>query len=198
MTHTLSPTAAEPRVGPNAITQMIAALQDGPGPEAAERVCEAANLAAYLAHPPTTMIPQGEAIAVHRAAFAVLGSPLAEQVAHEAGVRTGAYLLAHRIPAPARWLLRALPAGMAARVLLLAIAQHAWTFVGSGVFTSASGPRGAVIEVERNPLATQPCAWHCGVFEKLFTELVCARARVRESACAGAGEPSCRFEIDWT
>jgi hypothetical protein len=66
---------------------------------------------------------------------------VAAEVARSAGRRTADYLLAHRIPKPVQALLKALPARLAARVLLSAIARHAWTFAGSGVFSASTGAR---------------------------------------------------------
>ena len=77
-------------------------------------------------------------------------------------------------------MLEALPASLASRQLLSAIARHAWTFAGSGRY--AAGP---------------VCHWHAGVFETLFRTLVHPRSRARETACCAAGAPACRFEIDW-
>jgi divinyl protochlorophyllide a 8-vinyl-reductase len=58
----------------------------------------------------------------------------ARAVLREAGQRTAEYLLANRIPRPAQWLLRVLPASIGMRLLSRAMAQHAWTFAGSGHF----------------------------------------------------------------
>jgi hypothetical protein len=54
----------------------------------------------------------------------------------KAGQGTADYILAHRIPGPAKALIRALPAPLGARLLTAAIARHAWTFTGSGRFRS--------------------------------------------------------------
>ncbi|MCX7684195.1 MAG: bacteriochlorophyll 4-vinyl reductase [Acetobacteraceae bacterium] len=111
--------------------------------------------------------------------------------------RTADYLLAHRIPRPAQWLLRALPARLAAPPLLRAVARNAWTFAGSGRVFVTPGPP-AVIEIEANPLATAPCHFHLAVFTRLFRTLVHPQAEVHETLCCGSGAAACRFAISWS
>jgi divinyl protochlorophyllide a 8-vinyl-reductase len=190
--------ARDPRlVGPNAVIQMAAALRDLDGDRLAARVFGRAGLARLATHPPDQMIDQSIAARLHAAVRFELPEAVADQVAREAGRRTGAYILAHRIPAPVQWLLRLLPAGTSGRMLLQAVSRHAWTFAGSGVFSSGTRPGGGWIEIGANPLAMAPCHWHMAVFETLFARLLSPRVRVRETACCGDGAPACRFELDW-
>jgi divinyl protochlorophyllide a 8-vinyl-reductase len=70
------------------------------------------------------------------------------------------------------------------------------------VFSFGPG-RPLVVEIAGNPLAGPPpaaarCVWHEAVFTRLFRSLVSDRARARETACCAAGDPACRFEIDWS
>jgi divinyl protochlorophyllide a 8-vinyl-reductase len=185
-----------PRVGPNAVTQLAAVLRAFGGEPALARVFTAAGLGHYLEAAPDAMIPQREAIAAHKALYAELPD-VAEALAYEAGLRTGDYLLAHRIPKPAQMMLRLAPRQFAASLLLKAIAAHAWTFTGSGRFTARRMRGGCTIEIAANPLATNPCAWHRGVFTRLFGALICAHATVTEIACCGDGAPACVFEVKW-
>lgn len=182
------------RVGPNAILQTAEALRARGGDALARQVFAAAGLAARLVTPPTEMVPEGEAARLHRACCRTLAPAEAEAAARDAGLRTAAYILRYRIPRPARWLLRALPPGLATRLLLAAIARHAWTFAGSGRVVVTPG-RPAVIEIAANPLATPGCPWHRGVFEGLVRTLVDRGTEVRETACTARGAPACRFEI---
>lgn len=183
----------EPRVGPNAITQLMLVVEAAHGPAALERLLAAADLGAFRGAPPAAMVPQSQAAALHRALAHAFRSE-AGLLAHAAGRNTGAYLLAHRIPTPVRLLLRLLPARAAAAALLGAIRRHAWTFAGSGAVRTRAGRRPR-IEIAANPLAAGPCTWHCGVFEQLFQALVTPAAQVRETACCAAGAAACRFEI---
>lgn len=183
------------RVGPNAVTQLAAVLEDRRGPTLADAVFEAGGLLELRAHPPREMIDQSIAIAAHRALWRVLSRDDAEAVAFEAGVRTANYLLANRIPTPAQWVLKALPRRQAADVLLQAIARNAWTFSGSGRFHGERRGGTVRLAIEANPLATGPCAWHRGVFTRLFTELVSKHSVVTETACVADGADACRFEV---
>lgn len=187
------------RIGPNAITRMAEALPA----DAVDALFAEAGLAAYRRCPPARMVAESEVAALHRVLRARLDRAAYDAAAREAGRRTGDYLLANRIPRPVQWLLRALPARVAARLLCAAIARHAWTFTGSGAFTARYGPP-LRLAVEGCPLCRgarldQPaCGYFAASFERLFAVLVHRRARVREVACAAMGDPACIFEVTYT
>ncbi|ESW60081.1 MAG: bacteriochlorophyll 4-vinyl reductase [Rhodobacter sp. CACIA14H1] len=189
--------AAEARIGPNAITQLVAVLDRIEGRAFRDRVMAAAGVA--VPDPALGMIPQAEAAAVHLA-LRMAAPERAEGLLRLAGLATGSYILRHRIPRPAQWVIRALPAPLGARVLAGAIARHSWTFAGSGAFRIA-GWRPLAFEVAGNPLVAglrgdHPlCHWHAAVFERLFARLVWRGCVVREVACIGAGDAVCRFEV---
>lgn len=186
----------EPRrcVGPNAVIQLAAALREGFGEAVAERVFSQAGLAQSLIEPPAEMVDEAAVARLFRALFAALPAVQAERAAAEAGLRTARYLLANRIPGPARLALKTLPAPLAADFLLRAISRNAWTFAGSGqVRVHAGAP--SVIEIQANPLAMPGCPWHIGVFEGLFRALVAPDASVYHPQCCFAGAAACRFEI---
>ena len=180
------------RVGPNAITQTAASLRAAGGETLARAMFGAAGLAPYLSAPPDEMVAEQEAARLHAAIAAGLPPAQAAAVARDAGRRTGAYILAHRIPKPVQKLLRWLPPRLAAPVLLAAIRRHAWTFAGSGDVTTTAG-RSPVLTIARNPLATPGCPWHCAVLETLFRALVAADTHVEETACCATGASACRF-----
>ncbi len=198
----MSVAAVPARIGPNAIIQVAAALVQAHGAAAAGRVFEAAGLAPYLAVQPEGMVEEREVIALHLELRRLLDSAAAGAVARVAGLATGDYLLRHRIPVPVRHLLAWLPRRLAARLLVAAIARHAWTFVGSGRLTTAVD-RQAVLIVEDCPIcrgtrATAPvCEYYRATFERLFRALVDPRTAVRETLCAAAGDGRCRFELEW-
>lgn len=186
--------ADEARVGPNAVTQLSVAIEARCGAATADAVFAAGGLLPYRAHPPSQMIPQSEAVAAHRALYATLARSDAAAIAADAGRRTADYLLAHRIPKAAQVVLKLLPPKTAATLLLKAISRHAWTFAGSGQFGyEITDP--VILEIAANPLAMNPCAWHVGVFERLFRVLVSPSARVVETECTADGAPACRFEV---
>jgi divinyl protochlorophyllide a 8-vinyl-reductase len=189
-------TSTPAKIGPNAAIQLAAALVDIEGGDAARNVFSGAGLVNWLDHPPTAMIDQTDAARLHHKVRAILPSGDARAVFAEAGRRTGAYILAHRIPKPAQAVLKALPSGLALPLLLTAIQAHAWTFVGSGVFHA----RMPYLHIEANPLAegralAPQCVWHECVFETLIRALVSSEARVTEVACCAMGAPDCVFEI---
>ncbi len=190
------------RIGPNAITQLAAALLEGRGPAEQRLVFEHAGLAHYLADPPGQMVDEREVAGLHQALVLRFGPAAARSIAAEAGRRTGCYLLAHRIPRPAQRLLRCLPAGLAARFLLAAIRRHAWTFAGTGHLLVQPG-RPYQLTIKGCPIcrrlsASEPaCDFYVGALQLLFRQLVHPLATVQETACAAAGAPACRFILAW-
>ena len=190
------------RIGPNAITQVAAVLTGYIGRRGTTDLFASVALAHHLTEPPQAMVDESDVRRLHGALRGWLGPTLARQVARSAGERTAAYLLAHRIPRPVQWLLRALPAGLAARVLMAAISRHAWTFAGSGQFTVETGPP-LVLVIRNNPMcagmsATVPaCEFYAATFQTPFAALVQRRTRVREIACEACGDEACRFVVSW-
>ncbi|MBI1170429.1 bacteriochlorophyll 4-vinyl reductase [bacterium] len=184
------------RIGPNAILQLVPVLDRALGPRARGGLFVQAGV--VLPPPDAGMLPEAEVTALHRALWFWLPT-LAPGLLRDAGLATGDYILAHRIPALAQRAIRPMPAPLAARILAGAIARHAWTFAGSGRFTVESF-RPLTFAIAANPMATGPargvsCHWHAAVFERLFSALVWPRVRVVETACCAAGDPACRFEI---
>ncbi|ARE42141.1 Protein BchJ, involved in reduction of C-8 vinyl of divinyl protochlorophyllide [Rhodovulum sp. P5] len=187
----------EGRIGPNAVLQLLPVLETAGGAALRDEMMHAAGLDA----PPSDagLMDEGPAAAMHRALRRRLPQR-APDLLREAGARTGEYILAHRIPAPAQRVLKALPAFLSGPMLAKAIAKHSWTFAGSGEFTVIS-TRPLVFELRDNPLirgesAPHPiCGWHEAVFDTLFQTLVDKRLRTHETKCTASGSPVCRFEI---
>jgi divinyl protochlorophyllide a 8-vinyl-reductase len=193
---------APARIGPNAIIRVAESLEERIG-NAAEVFIDA-GLAHYLEALPEEMVDEREVMALQRALRLRLGVTEARAVSFDAGLRTGEYLLAHRIPRPAQRLLKLLPAKPSARILLKAVGQHAWTFSGSGAYSFESGPgRSVSVSIERCPIccgaqAQEPlCDFYTGCFERLFRTLVNRHTEVREVACQAQGAPACIFEMRW-
>ncbi|WP_310740712.1 bacteriochlorophyll 4-vinyl reductase [Ideonella alba] len=196
--------AAAGRIGPNAILQVMAVLRAGPGEAACRAVLAQAGLAAYADTPPQTMVDEAQVQALHRVLREHGSVAEARGIGRAAGLATGDYLLAHRIPRPMRWLLPHLPATWSARVLLVAIRRHAWTFCGSGQFSAQLLRPGRVqlrlqgSATSRGVQADEPlCDYFAATFERLFQALVSPASRVQEVACAAMGAPACEFELDW-
>jgi divinyl protochlorophyllide a 8-vinyl-reductase len=193
---------ADARIGPNAVTRLAEALVAMRGAGAARPVFERAGLAHRLSTPPERMVDEAEVIALHAALRGSLPPGEAEAIAWEAGRRTAAYLLAHRIPKPMRVVLPRLPARLAAWILLTAIGRHAWTFAGSGRFAVLGGMpvRFSIVggPLARGLCADRPaCGYYAATFEGLFRALVHPASRVVETQCEACGAPACVFEARW-
>lgn len=189
-------------IGPNAITQMAAALFAVSGAPLRRDIFEDAGLARYLCAPPAHMIPEDDVARLHRAAIDRLGEAKAAEVSREAGRRTGDYLLANRIPAVAQRALKFLPRPLAARILVAAIARHAWTFSGSGEFSYDFAPH-LRLRIARSPICKElrteapACAYFTATFERVFGEMLGPSLSVTETECAAMGAPACVFEVRW-
>jgi divinyl protochlorophyllide a 8-vinyl-reductase len=196
----LDDSTAVVRIGPNAITRVAEALVAERG--SAEDVFNAACLAHYLADPPESMVDERDVTALQQALRAQLDVETARRIGHDAGLRTGDYLLAHRIPKPAQRILKLLPPGPASVLLLKAVGKHAWTFSGSGHF-SYTTERPVQVRIQDCPLcrgsqAEVPvCDFYRGTFERLFTTLVNRKTEVRETQCQALGAEACVFEMRW-
>ena len=184
------------RIGPNAVLQHLPVLDA----EIGQRLRGALLVQAGLVEPgpDAGMLPEDEVARLHHAVRLFLPDRYS-RIQAAAGRATADYILAHRIPRAAQWLIRALPGWAGARLLSAAIARHAWTFAGSGQFRIASHSP-LTFEITGNPLAGHAadapiCDWHAAVFARLFGALVWPDLRVRETACRAAGAPCCRFVI---
>lgn len=190
------------RIGPNAITRVAEALLAEAGATARAELFARAGLSAYLRDPPQAMVDEREVIALHAALRAGLPPDTLRRVNRDAGARTGAYLLGNRIPRPVQMLLRALPAPLAARVLVAAIGRHAWTFAGAARFSArARRPVGFTLAdcpMCRGARSRQVrCDFYAACFEHLFQSLVHRNTQVRETQCIAAGDDVCHFEVGW-
>jgi divinyl protochlorophyllide a 8-vinyl-reductase len=171
------------RIGPNAILQLLPVLDGRLGRAGRDRVLKGIA----LPPPDAGMWPEAACRAAHLAVWQ--GLPDAAEVLAEAGRGTADYILAHRIPRPAKVVIRALPGALGARLLTAAIACHAWTFAGSGRFRVRSF-RPLVLEIADNPLPFGG-HWHGAVFARLFQALVWPQLRVM----AAQDGPVSRFTL---
>ncbi|TAG12817.1 MAG: bacteriochlorophyll 4-vinyl reductase, partial [Rhodobacterales bacterium] len=168
------------RIGPNAILQLVVVLDGQLGRAGRDKLMQAAGQA--VPPPDAGMWPEAACRAVHLTVYRDLPER-AEALMTRAGTATADYILAHRIPAPAQALIRAMPAPLGARLLTAAITRHAWTFAGSGRFRVTSR-KPLLVEIADNPLspgAGRPCHWHAAVFTRLYRALVWPSAFVEPS-----------------
>lgn len=200
------------RIGPNAILRLIEALDERFGRTKTEAVFRAAGQHENLATLPDAMVDERSITALYTSLPTQLGFADAAEVSAHAGLLTGDYLLAHRIPAAAQRLMKLMPAALAARTLLAAIDMHSWTFAGSGNFErqhverAGGGGRSRVywrLSVANCPIcrgasfAEPACAYYAATFERIFRHVVAASARVTETECQANGASACVFEVSW-
>ncbi len=192
----MTPTG-EARIGPNAILQLVPVLDDDLGVAGREALLRTAGIEELPDG--SSMIGELPIARLHQA-MRRQAPDAARSLARRAGLATGDYILANRIPGFAQRLLTLMPGSMSAPLLARAIEKHAWTFVGSGRFRVVSTSP-MVFEIEDNPVvkgeqADSPvCDWHAAVFERLYRQLVDQNLRVIETRCAAVDGRVCRFEF---
>jgi divinyl protochlorophyllide a 8-vinyl-reductase len=187
------------RIGPNAIIQTWQALRAQVGAPLADAILHEAT-GRTPATLPDAMVDEHEAIAMVQRVRQRLDDALAVAVLEDAGRRTARYLLAHRIPRAAQWLMRAAPAPIAFAILASAMARHAWTFAGSGHFDWHTAPR-TLLRLHDSPMcrdvrASCPyCDYYAATFDTLVRTLVSRRVVVREVRCRAMGDACCDFAV---
>ncbi|MDE8349351.1 MAG: bacteriochlorophyll 4-vinyl reductase [Acidocella sp.] len=190
------------KIGPNAVIQLLLVLQASGLHDVSSSIFTKAGLAGWLTHPPTAMVDEHKAALLHNMLRSTVPPAMAEALLAAAGKRTADYLLAYRIPRLVQFSLKLLPSNIAAKILVSAIRNNAWTFVGSGIFTARTG-RPLSFEIADNPLCTNKsstvplCSWHVAVFQRLFEVLVSPATHVMETDCKSCGGRYCRFVIRW-
>lgn len=199
----VAPGHATAAIGPNAVLQLIQAMDSQVGPSTTDALLKECDLTRYRDQPPEGLIEEQTVIAVYQTLRRRHAAEDVEALSAEAGRRTAAYLLEHRIPAPAAALLRILPAPLSARALLRAIAAHAWTFAGSSAFEHVGGPRPRVSLLDsplcrERPLEAPGCTFYLATFEALFRALVHRNTRARTLECRATGGARCSFELSWS
>lgn len=183
-------------IGPNAVLQLLPILERLGGPEGRARMLAAAGI--FEVPDGRSMIPEADAARLHHQLRCEEPEMAAALTAH-AGRETGNYILRHRIPPSAQRVLKALPKWAASRLLSRAIAQHSWTFVGSGQLKVVDP---WTFEITDNPLIRGEasdaclCTWHASVFAQLYRTLVAPDSTCTETCCgAQRGGNPCRFEL---
>ncbi len=191
------------RIGPNAIIQTVGALEEAWGRGETQGFLRRMGRDDLVERLPATMVDEQEFIALINALRAEVGSEEAGRILARSGERTAGYLLAHRIPRPAHVVLPLLPPAAGLRLLLKAIAAHAWTFAGTGRFSYAVGRSEAVLYLADCPEcrgvgAAEPlCRYYEQCFQTLLQTLIDRRVRVRETACVAGGAGACTFTVTW-
>jgi len=183
------------------VIQTASVLRDRYGRTQAEAILVEAT-GRTLDQMPTHMVDESEVRALVRTCLAQLGHRPTRAVLREAGQHTAEYLLAHRIPRVVQWLLRVLPASIGMRILSHAMAQHAWTFAGSGHFSVQYG-RVPAFMIGDCPLCrgltldVPVCDFYAGTFEVLLSRLVRRDTSVAQVESTASGGCACRYEVRW-
>lgn len=200
----------EALIGPNAIIQVADAIVREFGRDHLSQIMHTAGIGHFMTDPPRHMVNELDVVRLHRAVASRLSLEEARLVMWQAGENTARYLLANRIPRLAQIMLKSLPAGLAARLLLVAISKHAWTFAGSSTF-SYTLPAPVRISLEGSPLFAAPAsqslaeAYFEATFQTLFRALVSPRTRIITSGRASSAtrqdahsaDAVCAFDLDW-
>ncbi len=180
--------ATTARIGPNAIIQTVHAFRHTYGHTATAHLLHASPHPAVRAlnqSLPAAMVPEDLFHALVAELEQQLGESATASILERAGQHTADYLLAHRIPKPFQWVVRQLPPRAALALLLAAIKQHAWTFAGSGSFTtrhilSRSIPQ---LTLTLPPMARPPvAAFYAGTLSRLFQSLISPTCRLATGA----------------
>ena len=191
------------RIGPNAIIRVAETLRDVLGEDTTRLIFASAHLEPHLAHPPTGMVPEEDVGALQTALFDGLEESEARKIAFEAGLRTGDYLLANRIPKPAQAVLKVLPPSLASRICSAQSGSTPGPSPGPATSVSRNG-HPVIVSIKRCPLCRgrhgdhMQCDYYAGTFQRLFEVLVSRNTFVREISCEATGGDSCAFEIAWT
>lgn len=159
-------------IGPNAVLQTVAVMEARLGRAETRAILDDAQIAALPSG--EAMIPEVQALRLLR--WLALHEPIGSlRIAEDAGARTADYIITHRIPRPAVWLRRHLPASAAAPLLMAAIRKHAWTFIGAGTFVPQSAWRFTIDRSRTGDPMMPPESlfhWYAAVFTRLYCRLV--------------------------
>jgi divinyl protochlorophyllide a 8-vinyl-reductase len=159
-------------IGPNAVLQAVAVMEERLGRAETRAVLVDAQIHALPSG--EEMILELQALRLHR--WLALHEPIGcFTIAEESGSRTADYIIANRIPKAAVWLLRHLPEGLAAPLLMAAIRKHAWTFIGAGVFVPDGAWRFTIDRSGADDSMMPPDSlfvWYAAVFTRLYRQLV--------------------------
>ena len=191
----LSRRRVEALIGPNAVLQTVAVMEERLGHAETAAILADAQIAQLPSG--KHMIPEVEALRLHR--WLALHEPIGCLViAEEAASRTADYIIANRIPHAAVWLLGILPARLAAILLMAAIRKHAWTFVGAGRFNPAGAWQFAIDRSGADDPLLPPDSlwyWYAKVFERLYRRLVCPDCSCELQSGSGAATLQQQYRI---
>lgn len=159
------------KMGPNGIIQTFNAIKARFGEHAAAQALIKADLKKYLAELPHEMVDEREFHRLARCVCETFDENSRNAILLNAGERTAEYLLQARIPKVFQALLKRLPTRWAAKLLLWSIAQHAWTFAGSGKFSHQVDTEIEASMLVREPARNEVALFYGGALQTLFQRL---------------------------
>jgi divinyl protochlorophyllide a 8-vinyl-reductase len=182
-------------MGPNAIIQTVHALNSFYGESQTSALLERGGHAHLLDNLPTEMINEAEFHALVQMLVAQAGAMQAAQILYDAGQRTAAYLLTHRIPGFFQRLVSILPRRAGLSLLLWAIGRNAWTFVGSGTFRFAMGHHPAIHIRVNYPSVSPVASVYGGTFAHLTQTLIDRHITIQTTTTYAAGGIDCTYTL---
>ncbi|NJL33097.1 MAG: bacteriochlorophyll 4-vinyl reductase [Chloroflexaceae bacterium] len=132
-------------------------------------------LAAFAEHLPGEMVDEQAFYLLVQHLMVTIGGTAAAELLGHAGRQTADYLLVHRIPYPFQRIIKPLPPRVGLWLLLQAIRQHAWTFVGSGTFrfVCLNPTRPPTLDLTYAPTVPVLAShFYGGTFARLFAVLI--------------------------
>lgn len=184
-------------IGPNSVLQLVPLLDESLGRQERDLMLRMCGLSGIPSD--EGLMPEAPAARLHQL-LRERHPRRARELARQAGMRTGDYILRYRIPPIALRLLRSVPPWLSGPLLANTIEKHAWTFAGSGSFRVV-GRQPLTFELKDNPMVrgeqagTTLCVWHEAVFERLYTHIVDHQLTCEETHCCARGDGVCRFVI---
>lgn len=186
-------TSSSARIGPNALIQTVRALRETYDDQQVGAILSRAHLSHLLHDDPAGMVAESDFAALVTALTEALGMDVAHDILERSGQLTAAYLLVHRIPRPFQHLLRLVPRRVAFWLLLTAISQHAWTFVGSGTFTFAVGRETRLTVVSSITPAEAVSGFYGGTLQHLVHSLIDAHADTQTVTAPMGEQAACTY-----
>lgn len=193
---------ASAKIGPNSIIQTIRVMTESYGREHTEKLLHDERYP-WGSELPTEMVNEEDFLLLVHVLVRSFGIEEARRILSKSGDYTAAYLLAHRIPKPMKWIFPLLPRSVRLNMLMSAIGKHAWTFAGSGRFQYIPGETPTfVIDdciTSRNITSEKPfCSFYEATFTGLLSALVDPQAQVEEKKCRVTGHSQCVFIIRYS
>jgi divinyl protochlorophyllide a 8-vinyl-reductase len=183
------------RIGPNSIIQTYNALSIRFGEEHARLIFKNAGHDRYLNNMPTAMVNEAEFHALVRAIWEEVGEHDTSEILKDAGQRTAAYLLKHRIPGLFQSLVKLLPKRMGMKLLFFAISKNAWTFAGSGTFSFKIRDLIQIHVKVSFPSKPVVAYFYGGTFYGLLHTLIDPNVDVAISKCLKKDEIDCFYNV---